>query len=230
MCGKFTQMASWREVHAFSQALTDGALSDGAAGDGAVLTATPMRFAHILRLDADGRREVVPMRWGFPDRRASAPGRPKHMHARAETIDERPTFANAFAHARGVLLVRTFNEGEDLPSGKTKQWVFTPRDGRPLAIAVIWEEWRREADGGEETLETFVMATTPPNALIARVTDRMPAFLRLQDVPLWLGETDAPLSEVKAALRTYEDDGNWEMTEQATGRPWSPGESQGDLF
>jgi hypothetical protein len=34
------------------------------------------------------------------------------------------------------------------------------------AGAVIFEEW----NNGPETL-TFVMATTPPNALIARITD-----------------------------------------------------------
>ena len=64
-------------------------------------------------------------------------------------------------------------EGEELENGKTRQWVITPNDGEPVAIAVIFEEWRNGAD----SLLTFVMVTTPPNTLIARITDRMPAIL-----------------------------------------------------
>ncbi len=227
MCGKFTQLASWRDLHAFSQPLT------AAAEDEPVVFATPMRPAQILRLDSEGRRELVEMRWGFSDRRAAAPTKPKHMHVRAETIDERATFAPAFAHARGLLLVHTFNVGEDLPSGRTKQWVITPRDGRPLGIAVLWEAWARaDAPEGDETLLTFVMVTTPPNALIATVTDRMPAILPPETWATWLGETDASDAEVKALLETYDDAGGWEMAPQSPPKPPKArdGGGQGELF
>lgn len=212
MCGKFTQMASWREVVAFSQPLED---LRGKGGDNdEEIVATPMRWATVIRLNDQGEREAVQMRWGFAEHRASTPAFPKHMHARSETIDTRPTFAEAFAHRRGILVVRTFNEGEEIGK-KTKQWVVTPKDGQPIAIAVIYEEWRN----GAETLLTFVQVTTPPNPLIARITDRMPAILQPDDWGLWLGEDRAPLAEVKAVLRTFDDDGNWEMTEQDKLRP-----------
>ncbi len=48
------------------------------------------------------------MRWGFSKARASD-FKPDHMHARAETIDSRPTFSEAFAERRGILMVDTFN-------------------------------------------------------------------------------------------------------------------------
>ena len=92
------------------------------------------------------------MRSGFAGRDDPNPSRPKHMHERAETIDTRRTFAHAFQHGRGILMVHTFNEGEELPNAKTKQWVVTPDDGRPIAIAVIWEEWHN----GAETLLTLL--------------------------------------------------------------------------
>lgn len=209
MCGKFTQMSSWQEVHAFSQPLVV------TPSDEAIVS-TPMRFANVMRLNATGLRELVPMRWGFAGRDDAAPVRPKHMHARCETIDNRPTFTDAFANARGILLVHTFNEGEELPNGKTKQWVVTPQDGQPIAIAVICEKW----SNGAEVLETFVQVTTPANEIISRITDRMPAILPREAWPTWLGETEASLSDVKALLRTFEDAGNWTMTEQpSTRRP-----------
>ena len=217
MCGKFTQLASWREVVAFSEPLT----ADAAAP---VVVATPMRPAFIICLSAEGAREVREMRWGFADRNAKNPSRPQHMHVRSETIDERPTFADAFAHRRGVLVVDTFNEGEELPSGKTKQWVIKRKDGQPIAMAVIYEEWRN----GEERLFTFVQVTTPANALIAPITDRMPAILRSEEWATWLGETPAPLADVKALLRSYDDEGAWEIAPQASAA--GPAKDQLDLF
>lgn len=211
MCGKFTQMYTWQEAHAFSQPLIVEPEPDAAA----VVIATPMRFAKIMRLGAQGERELVDMRWGFAGKDDAAPAKPRHMHARSETVDSLPTFAQAFAGARGICMVHTFNEGEELESGKTKQWIITPNDRQPIAIAVICEEWRN----GPEALLTFVMVTTPPNALISRITDRMPAILPREAWPLWLGEHDASPADVKALLKTYEDGGNWIMTEQASGKP-----------
>ncbi len=42
----------------------------------------------------------------------------------------------------------------------------------------------------------------------------MPAIIQAEDWATWLGEADASLPDVKAVLRTYEDAGNWTMTEQ----------------
>jgi putative SOS response-associated peptidase YedK len=225
MCGKFTQMASWQEVHSFSQPLT----VDRSGSE--LVVSTPMRFAKILRLNAQGERELVPMRWGFAGKDDAAPARPKHMHARGETVDRLPTFASAFASARGILMVHTFNEGEELPNGKTKQWVITPRDGQPIAIAVICEQWTN----GAEILQTFVQVTTPANALISHITDRMPAILPRNAWPMWLGEADASLVDVKALLQTFDDRGNWDMSEQVS--PKAPraaqpqkSKAQQDLF
>ncbi len=122
MCRKFTQLATWAEVHAFSQPLMVRSGEE-------VVVSTPMRFAKILRLNAAGKRELVAMRWGFA--------------------------------------------GQELPNGETKQWVVTPKDGQPIAIAVIFETWRNRV----ESLDTFVQVTTPANTLISRITDRTPAIL-----------------------------------------------------
>ena len=48
MCGKFTQMATWSEVVAFSRPLT--AIPDGET----VTVSTPMRIAKVMRLGEDG--------------------------------------------------------------------------------------------------------------------------------------------------------------------------------
>jgi putative SOS response-associated peptidase YedK len=126
-----------------------------------------MHQANILHRGPDGERLISPMRWGFSKKNAKTPARPDHMHARAETVDTLPTFAEAFARRRAILTVRTFNVGEELPNGKTKQWVVTPKDGAPLGLAVICERWVN----GVADLWTFVQVSAPANRLLAQVTD-----------------------------------------------------------
>jgi putative SOS response-associated peptidase YedK len=75
-------------------------------------------------------------------------------------------------------------------------------------MAAIWEDLHDEGQ------PAFLMLTVAANPLLARAEDRMPAVLDQSDWPMWLGEVDAPFREIKALLRTFEDQGNWEMLEQ----------------
>lgn len=222
MCGKFTQMASWEGVHTFSETLT--------ATDGPAETVTPMRFASIVCLDESGNRQVKKMRWGFARRSATGPSaRPDHIHARAETIDEKTTFRDAFREdRRGILVVKTFNEGKEIAPNRTEQHTVMPRDGKPMGIAVLYERWEHE-NGGE--LYTFVMVTVGANALISAITDRMPAVVQPGDWSKWLGEEPATVDELRAILVPFE--GDWDMAPEKKTKPGTPvpgPNPQTDLF
>lgn len=202
MCGKFTQMLSWRELVTLADLI-------GAAG-AETETVTPMRPATVLTLDENGRRKAVKMRWGMVARNASDPfSGTKHIHARAETVDTLPTFRDAFRDRRGLVVVSTFNEGKEITPSKTEQHVITPRDGKPLAIAVVWERWTQH-NAGE--LLSFAMVTVPANRLIATITERMPAVIAPEHWAQWLGEEPASVEALKAMLRPFE--GDWDMRPQ----------------
>lgn len=204
MCGKFTAMYSWRQVHAFSQPLTVPA-------DDAVVTYRPMTMLPVIIYDKEtGQRRIVPMRWGFPHR--SNPNRPEPIHVRSETIDEKPTFKDAFLNGqRGIVVMQTFNEGKELPNGKTEQWRINPGDGVPRGFAFLWR--RFEIVGLPAPMLACVMATVPPNKLIAEITDRMPAILEPENWAKWLGEEDASPGDVKAVLKTMEGV-RWQMAKE----------------
>jgi putative SOS response-associated peptidase YedK len=190
MCGKFTQRNEWRELVRLDEIAR-------AANDGPVETITPIRFAQVIALDGNGVRRSVPMRWGLvPSHAADARDAKPHIHARAETIDTKPTFRESFLQRRGLILVSTFNEGEEVGS-KTVQYVCTPKDGKHIAIAVIWDRWTDCV----ANLLSFAMVTTPPCEIISTITDRMPALLDDADWPKWLGEEPASVEELKAILR-----------------------------
>ena len=171
-------------------------LSDPVGGAGEEETVTPMRFANVIALDGEGRRKSVRMRWGLVPPGAEDPlaGRP-HIHARAETIDSKPTFRGAFQRQRGLIAVTTFNEGKEIAPNKTEQYILTPQDGKPVVIAAIWDRW------GEAPLLSFAMVTVPPNELIGTITDRMPALIEDCGWAKWLGEEPATVAELKAMLR-----------------------------
>jgi putative SOS response-associated peptidase YedK len=210
MCGKFTQMLAW-----YVTAGPDEVKEN--VGIGPVETVTPMHFADVITLDGEGRRKTVRMRWGLVP--PGAPAAVKaHIHARAETLEVKPAFRDAFCHRRGLVVVTSFNEGRDLGHGKTEQHVLVPGDGKPLAIAVVWEQ----GSGPQGApLPTFAMVTVPPSALIATVTDRMPALIEDADWPKWLGEVPGaakallspstrPLS-MSLAVKPKKEDGQQEL-------------------
>jgi putative SOS response-associated peptidase YedK len=208
MCGKFTQRVGW-----------DGAISfeDLATADSASLeTITPMRFAGVIHLDGSGNRKNTRMRWGLVPSDAQDPliGT-KFIHARAETVEQKPTFRENFFQRRGILPIHTFNEGEELTPRKTLQYVVTPRDGLPIGIAVIWDVWT--APNGAQ-LVTYAMVTTPANELIGKITDRMPAVIPSEHWAKWLGEEAATLDELKGLLVPLK--GDWDM--HPAGKPPPP--------
>jgi putative SOS response-associated peptidase YedK len=172
----------------------------------------------VIVWDADTkRRRVLAMRWGFPATNNFLT--PKHIHARSETIDSTQAFAPLFhAGRRGIVVMQTFNEGLELPNGKTEQWTIDPCDGVPRGFAFLWQGY--EMEGQREPMLACVMVTVPASKLISPITDRMPAILEDADWSTWLGEIDASPDQVKGVLKTMEGV-NWKMEREP--KPVKPG-------
>jgi putative SOS response-associated peptidase YedK len=204
MCGKFTAMMTWAEYCALAGVGTDGGAGGPDAMDAAKAlgTFTPMASVPVLHLGPVRQRRIAPMRWGWYDHKAADPLRGfKYLHARSDTIDVLPTWIEAFRETRGVVFSKFFNIGEELPSGKIKQWVCNRADNEPVAITVLYSFWEL----AQGPLRTFAMVTTDSAPPLSERDSRMPAILASEDeVSIWLGETGADAPELKALLRPYE--------------------------
>jgi putative SOS response-associated peptidase YedK len=214
VCGKFTAMASWAQVVAFSQPLISHRY-DGANDEPVSLKV--MGNLNVIIWDEEQKaRRTVPMRWGFPSPKDWRI--PQPIHARSETMDELKTFKGPFLSGkRGIVLMRTFNEGKQTAPSKTEQWTIDPLPAYMTGAAFIFDSFI--IPGLLEPLAACVLVTVPANALIHSLTtehaesDRMPAFLDPTDWAMWLGEGGNDPDAAKAACKTTEGV-RWTMTKE----------------
>jgi len=151
----------------------------------------------------DHQRSLEVMRWGLipfcaKDEKIGF----STINARAEEVDTKPAFREPFRQRRCLVPVENFYEWQKTGKGKQPYAVGLKRGGL-MALAGIWDTWRSSA---EERIRSFTIITTPPNQLCAKLHNRMPAVLKPDAWPLWLGEQPAELAKVKALLVPYPSD------------------------
>ncbi|MBU8898407.1 SOS response-associated peptidase [Corallococcus sp. H22C18031201] len=132
----------------------------------------------------DGARLLDAFRWGLiPSWAKDASIGNKLINARAETVAEKPSFRSALKRRRCLVLVDGWYEWKQTTKPKTP-FLFRRKDGKPIALAGLWEEWTAPDTG--EVLRTCTVITTGPNALMAPIHDRMPVILAPEARDLWL--------------------------------------------
>jgi putative SOS response-associated peptidase YedK len=108
------------------------------------------------------------------------------LQRRAETVETKPFFRDAFKRTRCLLPTSGYYEWQGTPGGK-QPWYFTARSGSPaLTVAGLWDRWRDKSSG--DTITSCTMLITEPNAFVAQVHDRMPVLLAEKDFEPWLNE------------------------------------------
>ena len=147
--------------------------------------------------------ETVALRWGLIPhwvRDGASPSAPL-INARSETVAEKPSFRSAWQSGqRCIVPASGFYEWER--AGRSRlPWLFAHADGRPLLLAGLWDRWRDPA--GDTVIESCTLLTTTPNALLARIHDRMPVIVTDENAHTWL-DPQLPTAEAAAMMRPYE--------------------------
>jgi putative SOS response-associated peptidase YedK len=161
----------------------------------------PSDSVPIVRYDAKaGERSLDVMRWGLvPFWAKDIKVGFSNINAKAEGIEGKPAFREAFQRRRCLVPVDNFYEWKKVETGK-QPYAIALADGGLMALAGLWETWRSPAG---ETVRSFAIITTTPNELCAELHDRMPVVLGRQVWPEWLGGEPADLQRLKALLAPY---------------------------
>ena len=160
----------------------------------------PSQTLPVVRVDGGGKRELAMMKWGLiPHWAKDKAIAYKTINARAETVATAPAFRDAFKRHRCLIPATGFYEWKKVGAGK-QPYRISMIDDAPFAFASLWSSWKNS--GGEWT-ETYTIVTTTPNALTAKVHNRMPVILAAGDYARWL---DVALPDATALLQPYPAD------------------------
>jgi putative SOS response-associated peptidase YedK len=181
MCGRFTNRLTWREIVALYR-LSVPATPERNLPARYNICPTDTIDAVVER---EGRREMVPMRWGLVPSwwKKKAKEAPATFNARAESVAEKPMFRDAFKRSRCLIPASGYYEWQNTPTGKQPHY-YTASDGSPLTIAGLWDEWKEIETG--QPLMSCTMIITNANELASKIHDRMPVLLQPKDFDGWL--------------------------------------------
>jgi putative SOS response-associated peptidase YedK len=155
----------------------------------------------VVRYDVlDGQRSLDVMRWGLvPFWAKDIKVGFANINAKAEGIENKPAFREAFRQRRCLVPVDNFYEWKKVEGGKQPYAIALKSRGL-MALVGLWETWRSPAG---ERIRSFAIVTTEPNELCAALHNRMPVVLAPETWPTWLGEEPANEVHLKALLAPY---------------------------
>jgi putative SOS response-associated peptidase YedK len=177
MCGRFTMFASKDEIALLCdlgpEAVPDLPLRYNVA---------PTQPVAAVRAEGGGRALAM-LRWGLiPSWAKDQKIGHSLINARSETAAEKPSFRVAMRRRRCLILMTGYYEWQATGSKHKQPYHVARPDGRPFAVAGLWDVW----EGPEGPVESCALLTTEANEAVRPVHDRMPAVLDPADFGLWL--------------------------------------------
>lgn len=148
-------------------------------------------------LSRAGTRHFGPMRWGLiPSWYNHPTDGPLLFNARAETLAEKPAFAESARQRRCLIPARGFYEWTR--AGETRcPWFIQRADGAPMVFAGVWRIWAGP-DGAR--VGSCAIVTCAATGGMAELHERVPVILEPEDWPLWLGEAGHGAARVMRPL------------------------------
>ncbi len=132
--------------------------------------------------------EAFAPQWGLIPAWAKSPAiGTKLLNARSETLDQKPSFRDAFQKRRCLILANGFFEWQKLDDGEKQPYFFTADQAPLFAFAGLWESWRSP---DQDIIQTCTILTQPATPEIANIHARMPVTVKPEFADYWLSGTD----------------------------------------
>lgn len=196
MCGRFVSKTEKKEIEKeFNVEIADGNLTAPRYN-----IAPTQVIAAIAEIENE--RELASFKWGLIPHWAKDDSiGSKLINARAETLREKPSFREAFAHRRCIIPASGFFEWQKQTKGAKQPFYFYLKDKDVFGFAGLWEEWLDKQTG--ELTETCTIITTEANEVLKPVHDRMPVILKSNDYDFWLDEKVKDTGKLQNLLVPY---------------------------
>jgi len=189
MCGRFT--LTWDEWRRVADGLSIDDEGDAAASYRPRFNIAPTDQHFIITSEFE-RRKAQRARWGLVNRWASDNTRASQcINAKAETLEQRASFREAFQQRRCVVPADAFYEWTGPKSKRQPLWIH-PKDGGLILFAGLYESWYPVRNQPEVT---FTIVTCAANATVAAIHNRMPVILDEGGAEDWMNPREKnPLS------------------------------------
>lgn len=151
--------------------------------------------------------EIRLMQWGLipswsRDREQAVKIRSGTCNARAESLDEKPSFRKAAKGQRCLVVVGGFFEWQHV-AGQKIPWYIREKNHALFTLAGIFDQWTDPET--DRHLHTFSVVTTRANTLMEKIHNtkkRMPVILGQQDEPAWI-DTNLDAEEKNRLIQPY---------------------------
>ena len=159
----------------------------------------PSQDAVIVWRSDQGERILDRAQFGFVPSWADDPKFAyKMINARGETVDQLPSFREAYRQRRCLIPADGFFEWQSVnPSrqGPKQPYVIRRPDEKPFAFAGIHDHW--QSPSGARRIHSFAIITTRANNTLRSLHARMPVVLAQEAYHDWLDPSDDPRPLIK---------------------------------
>jgi putative SOS response-associated peptidase YedK len=163
----------------------------------------PTQIVSVIRMIGREKRHAF-VRWGLIPRWWPKDKKPKvQINGRGETLFDKPYFRDSAKNRRCLVLADGYYEWRRDQNDRPIQAFFVERrDSRPFAMAGVWDVWKSPAG---DYIESVAVVTTPANADLAGIHDRMPLILAPGDYLSWLDAETVDEGHARALIRPAPD-------------------------
>jgi putative SOS response-associated peptidase YedK len=207
MCGRFVLINSSDLRIRFRALVQDG--PDPERGFDPVLPDDPRLVSRyniaptqqvVAVTNRDGKNRLEWMKWGMVPYWARAGDLPGNtINARADRLVQSGIWKRPLARSRCLIPADGYYEWTGTKTSR-RPLLFRRRDGGLFAFAGLFDYW---TDPEGKVVRSCAIVTTPPNRLVEKVHDRMPAILGDEAEALWLDRQTEDPERLLALLMPY---------------------------
>jgi putative SOS response-associated peptidase YedK len=141
----------------------------------------PSQTMPVIATTEDGSMRAATMKWGMvPFWEKSEKPRLAPINAKSEEAFSKPMFRQSIQKRRCLVPADGFYEWQKLDGDRKQPFVIHLKGDLPFFFAGIYEF------ATEARPETFLVFTTKPNALMAKIHNRMPVILPDEMAERWI--------------------------------------------